>query len=75
MPLCVKNVFSCHVLPCVCSTIYVHTSSVDVGQCDDDVQLQFVDCALVEGLVDLFGVKTCTWTVFDETMYDTFFEA
>jgi hypothetical protein len=33
IPLCVQNVFSCHVLPCVCSTIlvYVHTSSVDVG--------------------------------------------
>jgi hypothetical protein len=34
------------------------------GQCGDVVQLQFVDCGLVEGLVDLFGVKTCTWPVF-----------
>jgi hypothetical protein len=31
------------------------------GQCGGDVvQLQFVDCKLVEGLVDLFDVKTCT---------------
>jgi hypothetical protein len=40
---------------------------------DVDVQLQFVDCGLVKGLIDLFGVKTCTWPVLDEPIYDTCF--
>jgi hypothetical protein len=46
------------------------------GQCGDVVQLQFVDCGLVEGLVDLFGVKTALGLfskVFYEPMYDTCF--
>jgi hypothetical protein len=43
--------------------MYIH-SSLMWGQCSDVVQLQFVDCGLVEGLIDLFGVKTCTWPVF-----------
>jgi hypothetical protein len=44
------------------------------GQCGDVVQLQIVDCSLVEGFVDLFGVKTCACPVFyvlDEPLYDT----
>jgi hypothetical protein len=54
--------------------VYIHPPLM-WGQCGD-VQLQFVDCGLVEGLIDLFGVKTCTlpvlW-VLDEPMYDTCF--
>jgi hypothetical protein len=44
--------------------MYIHPPLV-WGQCGDVVvQLQFVDCSLVEGLVDLLGVKNCTWPVF-----------
>jgi hypothetical protein len=44
--------------------MYVHPPLM-WGQCGDVVvQLQFVNCGLVEGLVYLFGVMTCTWSVF-----------
>jgi hypothetical protein len=42
--------------------MYIHPPLV-WGQCGDVVQLQFVDCGLVEGLDDLFGVKTCIWYI------------
>jgi hypothetical protein len=40
--------------------MYIHPPLV-WGQCGDDVvQVQFVDCNLVEDLVELFVVKICT---------------
>jgi hypothetical protein len=39
------------------------------GQRGDVVQLQFVDCGLVEGLVDLFGVKTALG-LFSKAFYE-----
>jgi hypothetical protein len=59
--------------------MYIHPPLM-WGQCGDDVvQLQCDYCSLVEGLVDLFRMKTCTlacvsW-VLDELMYATCFQA
>jgi hypothetical protein len=61
MPLCVNNVFSCHVLPCVCSTDILRGYGASAVML---FNLQFVDYGLVLSLVDIFGVKTYTWSVY-----------